>query len=316
MELMVEKVIMFAIIIAISFISTKIGWINETVRGGLSRLIIKVTAPLMIFTSISNLGYDLSLIWESITIVAMALVCVTVLFYIGVVYAKAAKLDEKTKGVQVALMAFGNVAFLAYPLLEAVFGPIGVFYGAFYHLVNDTCFWSVGVAKIDYKGKQSKKERIAGIFSNNMIAIILGLVFFVLQIKLPPALFNPLAGLGGTTVYLSLVFVGATMATVDINKTYKKLSIYAIVFFKMLVIPVIVAFILTNIYSFGLTYEAICAVVLQISMPCMIIVSIMANELGGNYKYAAEAVFVTTVASLVTMPVMLFIIDKFMLIST
>jgi len=311
LELMIEKVIMFAIIIAISFAGAKAGWLGEAVRMGLSRFIIKITAPLMIFTSIAGLQFDPALVRESVTIVIISIIAVSVLLMLGALYVKLARLDKKTRGVQVALMSFGNVAFIAYPLLEAVFGPMGVFYGAFYHLINDIGFWSIGVAKIDYKGKKTKKERILSIFSSNFLAIVFGLIFFSLQIKIPSFIFDTMKGLGGTTVYLSLSFIGVAMSEVDIRKTYKKLSIYVIVLVKMIIVPVIAAFVLTRVHSFGLSYEAVCAAVLQISMPCMTLVSIMANEVDGNYRYAAEAVFASTIASLFVMPAVLYIIDYF-----
>ncbi len=308
MDIMTQKVIMFAMVIALSYAAAKIGWLGENVRNGLSRLIIKFTAPLMIFTSISSLEYDENLVSESITIVIMSFTIVLLLVLAGKAYAKAARLDEKTKGVQVALMSFGNVAFLAYPLLESVFGPIGVFYGAFYHLANDTCFWTIGVASIDYKNTLSKKERILKIFNQNILAIFLGVISYMTRINLPTLVFQTLSELGQTTVYLSLVFLGTTMAGVDIKNTYKKLSIYVVVIFKMIIAPLAVAVILSRVYSFGLSNTAIIAVVLQISMPVMTFVAILANELSCNYKYAAETVFVTTVISLVTMPVILRII--------
>lgn len=306
---MIEKVIMFAVIIAVSFIAAKIGWLNDNVREGLSKLIIKVTAPLMIFSSIAGLEFEASLITQAGTILLLAYAVVFSLILIGKFYAKIARLDEKTKGAQVALMSFGNVAFLAYPLFEAVFGVIGVFYGAFYHLANDTCFWTIGVAQIDYKNKQTRKERLLRLVNQNMIAILLGVVAFFLQIKFPPVIYDPLVGLGRTTVYLSLVFIGTTMATVNISKTYKKISIYAVVVVKMLIMPLIVVLLLTKVHSFGLTPIAISAVVLQVAMPCMTLVAIMTNELEGNYKYASETVFVTTIISLVTMPVILKLIE-------
>ncbi|MCK9479520.1 MAG: AEC family transporter [Firmicutes bacterium] len=309
---MIDKVIMFAIIIAVSFTATKLGWLDDKVRDGLSRFIIKVTAPLMIFTSIASLEYEKTLVKEAVAIVLIALAVILFLVAIAKTYVRVAQLDEKTKGVQVAIMSFGNVAFLAYPLFKAVFGAIGIFYGAFYHVVNDITFWTIGFASIDYKSSLSKKERYRNIINQNSIAIVLGVVAFFTRFYISPVIFEPLEELGKTTVYLSLAFIGTTMASVDISKTYKKLSIYVAIIIKMLIVPIVVAFVLTNIYSFGLSTIAISVVVLQISMPVMTIVAISANEVGGNYKYASEAVFVTTVASLVTMPIILRIVHYFL----
>ncbi|OQB16088.1 MAG: Membrane transport protein [Firmicutes bacterium ADurb.Bin193] len=291
MDMMINKVIMFAIIIAVSFTATKVGWLGENVRDGLSRFIIKVTAPLMIFSSIAGLEFKKSLLFEAGIILVMSFAIVFALILLGRLYVKKSNLGEKTRGVQVALMTFGNVAFIAYPLFEAVFGAVGVFYGAFYHLANDTTFWVLGVSEIEgQKGTKPVGMRLKNVMNPNSAAIALGVICFLFQVKFPPVIYDPLVGLGKTTVYLSLAFVGTAMAWVDLRNTLKKASIYAIVLVKMILAPAAAALILTKVFSFGLTVTAISAVVLQISMPCMILVSIMANELERDYKYASEAV--------------------------
>ncbi len=311
MNAMIDSVIMFAIIIAVSFAATKVGWLGVTVRDGLSRLIIKVAAPLMIFTSISRLEYKPSLLAEAGMIAVLAFGMIFVLLRIARFYVRRSSMKPETKGVQVAVMSFGNVAFIAYPLFAAVFGAVGVFYAAFYHIVNDVCFWFIGAPGIDYKNAQklSKKAQLLHLVNPMTVSIFLGVLFFLLQIKIPETLYKPLSGLGQTTVYLSLVFVGVVMAEVDIRETFKKLSIYTAVLVKMLVMPALAALVLTKVFSFWLTYTAVCVVVLQMAMPCMTIIAIVANEVEGDYKYAAAAVFAMTVISLVTMPLILKLIE-------
>ena len=308
MDIMIEKVIMFAIIIGISFIATKLKWFSDNVRDGLSRVIIKVTAPLLIFTSIAGLSTDKTLFTEAVTIALISFVVISSLIGLGKLYANNSSLDEKTTGVQVALMTFGNVVFIAFPIFQALYGAKGIFYAAFYHLINDLFLWTIGVKLIDYKSNLSKKQIILNVINNNTIAIFLGLICLVFKVQFPPIIYNPIVGLGQTTVYLSLLFIGTTMAAVDVKQTYKKLSIFIVVLVKMILVPIIVALVLFKVFSFGLSTMAMSVIVLQVAMPAMTIVAIIANELGVNYKYAAETVFVTTLLSLLTLPAMLKII--------
>ncbi len=305
MDVMIEKVIMFAIIIGISFIATKLKWFSDNVRDGLSRVIIKVTAPLLIFTSIAGLEADQTLFTEALTIAGISIVIISSLIGIGRLYANNSSLDEKTTGVQVALMTFGNVVFIAFPIFQSLYGAKGIFYAAFYHLINDMFLWTIGVKLIDYKSKLSKKQIILNVINNNTIAIFLGLICLIFKVKFPPIIYNPIVGLGQTTVYLSLLFIGTTMAAVNVRETYKKLSIFIVVLVKMIIVPIAVALILFKVFSFGLSTMAMSVIVLQVAMPSMTIVAIIANELGVNYKYAAETVFVTTLISLFTLPLML-----------
>jgi len=302
---MIEKVIMFAIIIAISFIATKLKWFSDNVRDGLSRVIIRVTAPLLIFTSIAGLEADNTLYTEALTIACISIFIILSLIGIGKLYVSKSSLDEKTTGVQVALMTFGNVVFIAFPIFQSLYGAKGIFYAAFYHLINDMFLWTIGVKLIDYKSNLSKKQIILNVINNNTVAIFLGLVCLIFKVKFPPIIYNPIVGLGQTTVYLSLLFIGTTMAAVNVRETYKKFSIFVAVFVKMIVVPIVVALILFKVFSFGLSTMAMSVIVLQVAMPGMTIIAIIANELGVNYKYAAETIFVTTLVSLFTLPLML-----------
>lgn len=301
---MIEKVIMFAIIIGISFIATKLNWFSDNVRDGLSRVIIRVTAPLLIFTSIAGLEADQTLFTEALTIAGISIVIIASLIGIGKLYVSNSSLDEKTTGVQVALMTFGNVVFIAFPIFQSLYGAKGIFYAAFYHLINDMFLWTVGVKLIDYKSNLSKKQIILNVINNNTVAIFLGLICLIFRVKFPPIIYNPIVGLGQTTVYLSLLFIGTTMAAVNVRETYKKFSIFVAVLVKMIIMPIIVGLILFK-FGFGLSIMAMSVIVLQVAMPSMTIVAIIANELGVNYKYAAETVFVTTLFSLFTLPLIL-----------
>jgi len=296
---------MFAIIIAISFIATKLKWFSDNVRDGLSRVIIRVTAPLLIFTSIAGLEADNTLYTEALTIACISIFIILSLIGIGKLYVSKSSLDEKTTGVQVALMTFGNVVFIAFPIFQSLYGAKGIFYAAFYHLINDMFLWTIGVKLIDYKSNLSKKQIILNVINNNTVAIFLGLVCLIFKVKFPPIIYNPIVGLGQTTVYLSLLFIGTTMAAVNVRETYKKFSIFVAVFVKMIVVPIVVALILFKVFSFGLSTMAMSVIVLQVAMPGMTIIAIIANELGVNYKYAAETIFVTTLVSLFTLPLML-----------
>ena len=303
--IMQEKVIFVAIIMAIGFGMIKLKIIDISVKDALSRIIIRITAPLLIFTGMAGREYNQQLLNEAFTMFGIGAVVIVCLLMIGTAYGRLDKsLDETTRGVQTALMTFGNVSFLAYPIFDGMFPETGIFLASFYVLANDVIFWTVGTTQLNYKVKSSIKDVMLKIFNPNTVAILLGVAFYLLQIKIPGMIFEPLKGLGGTTVFLSLLFIGITIGTIDVGNMLKKHPLYIAAAIKMIIIPALMALFLIRVFNFGLSNEAMIILILEAAMPIMTLVAIVSNEMKVNYKYAAEGVFFTTILSLITLPFM------------
>lgn len=298
---MLDKVIMFGLILGIGALVMSTKRIGENVRDALPSLILQVTAPLMIYSSISKLAPSSSLLGESLTVTAIGFVIMISQLFIANLYVKTRKLSSDRRGIQVALMTFGNVIFLAYPLINAMYGETGILYSMFFYLSSDALFWTIGTIEITNK-KGSLKGMLHHVFTNPVfIAFVLGLLSMVTGIRFPEWLAKPLAGLGDTTTYIALLFIGMTLPLVNFKSMLKSLDVYIVILLKLIIYPIIVSIILFKVYNFGLSSVAISCIVLQVAMPCMTTITVLAKEYEQDFKYSVGVVFISTAASLLTL---------------
>ena len=133
-----------------------------------------------------------------------------------------------------------------------------------------------------------------------MVAIIM----LLLGMKFLEPLNTALVMVGNATAPLSMIFIGAVLASVNIKVLYKKYSLYMVAAVKLLISPLaiilLVAFLPISPIIKGV-------IVLQAAMPSQTMLSVLAKEYGSDYIYATEGIFVTTLFSVITLPFVYYI---------
>ncbi len=309
-----NQIAILGILVAIGFVVTKLKVIDESIRGGLAKLIVKVTMPLLIFTSLTNLDLTADMIRNGVMLLLWAYVSLLLLLFIGLLSSKFLGLKGKTRHVHTAYMMFGNIVFLGFPLFDALFpGGEGIFYAVLFHIANDTLLWTVGIYLLNkHHGVQKAESGIKHMINPNTVAFIVGVLMLLAGMKLPTTIHQSFAGLGSTTVYLSMVFIGATLAGIKLKGIYKKYSIFVLSALKMILIPLGVMFMVRlfdTLFGLGLNDIAKTVLVLQVAMPGMATVAVLAKDFESDYVYATEYVFVSTMLSLGTLPLVFYMMN-------
>ena len=133
-------------------------------------------------------------------------------------------------------------------------------------------------------------------------------------IKFPEYINNPISGLGKTTIYLAMLYVGAVLATNPMIAAFKKPEIYMLIFNKMLLVPFILLLLINAaslIFNIHIGNTAKTVVVMQTAMPCMAMVVVLAKRFGSDDVHATENLFLSTILSLATLPLLYFLINIF-----
>ncbi|MFZ0281729.1 MAG: AEC family transporter, partial [Bacteroidales bacterium] len=194
-------------------------------------------------------------------------------------------------------------------------GPEGLLYATMFQLVSNITMWTVGVVVLSHGNGVSLKKSLLRVVNPNTIAIVTGFVFFLFSIKLPKLLVTPLAELGTANTWLSMLYIGAMLAFSNVGGLLRRRSPYIISFNRLLLVP---AILVSSFYFFteisGITPDTLVSsvIILEASMPCMATVVIMAKEFGADDSLAVGNVFVSTIFSIVTLPVLVMAINRFL----
>ena len=298
---LINQIIVFALLMAIGFTAAKVNVITKDGLSALSSLIVKIIIPSLIFSVIAGSGVTVQEFLISGKIALGVILAYFLMFLASFILSKMWKFEEKTANVFVAVATFGNMGIIGIPLLLATFegSEVNVCISV-YTIIDQALLWTVGVYLCSRHQRNSKNIKSALIRMLNPItvAVILAFTILLLEIPIPALLMDTIVGIGGTTKYLTLIYIGGTLAFVSVTQIQNKPSIFMIVLVKMLMLPVIVYILL----GFFLPELPRMILTIIVGLPSMPVLAIVAKSYGSDDEFAAGAAFVTTLACLITIP--------------
>ncbi len=293
----VNQVGMLSITMLIGFLIVKTGYIDGKYKNAVSKLIVKLILPCLIISSIWEKDLKLDLVKDLITVFFMALFCIATMYCVGAIAAKILRIPDYTARVHKLMSSCGNVIFIGYPILIAMYGEMGFFYAIIYWLLNDLFLWTLGV--IILSEKNDDEPLVKKLLNPNTISFAIAIIMFVFGIKLPHVIHLAVSGVGELTTSLSMLFIGMALAEVDVKNIIKKWWVIVIAPIKLVLLPII--FILIFKYV-GIRSILIGVVCLEAAMPVQTVTAIIAKEHNADFEYAAVGLFVTTILSIFTLP--------------
>lgn len=306
-QIIINQITILGLLAMIGYITAKLKFFPDGFSLGLNKLVMKITLPLMIFTSLSKFDFSMEVLESSLFVLIFAYVSMFLLLFVATISAKLMKLDSHAYTIHRIHTTFGNIAFLGYPLLDSLFpGGKGLLFAVVYHIVLSSMLWTVGVMLFNKNKKIKLTESLKHLINPNTIAFSLGILAFLVKFKLPYILDKTLSGLGGTTLYLSMIYIGMMLSRISIKGTIQELQIYVLSVNKMIIAPFILLYVIKfaeSIFGFEMDITAKSVVVLQSAMPCMAMIVIIATEFKSDSELAAKNVFLTTLLSAVTLPI-------------
>jgi hypothetical protein len=184
-----------------------------------------------------------------------------------------------------------------------------------YQLISTIIMWTAGVVILTRGDGNSWKKSITRVLNPNTTATLLGLLFFIFSIKLPVLIVKPLSELGSANTWLSMLYIGAMLVLADVGGLLGRKSLYILSINRLIIVPaILITFFAVFIAISGVTQEkmVVSVIILEASMPCMASVVIMAKELGADDHLAVGNVFVSTIISIITLPIVLMAINWFL----
>lgn len=321
-QIIINQIIILTLLGLTGFIAGKKKILPEDSHKYISAFILKITMPLLIFTTMGNYSFTDETLKNGLYIFIFSIVFILIACLISLAPCKALNIKDKTKNIYIAQSMFGNVIFMAYPLLKAMFGDIGIVYAIFFNIANDTLLWTLGVYLFNkHNKKKSWKDNLTHLVNPNTIAFICGMLMIVIKTlfkidripgygKVWETFYTAFNGLGHTTIYLSMVFIGLILSSIKINGVkdiISKFRYFVLSIFKLLIIPLIaIAFFSITKDFFDPFVKRI--VVLQLAMPASTVVSALALEYDSDYIAATEGIFVSTILSILTLPFIVYMI--------
>lgn len=300
MNVIVTQVMVLFLIMVVGYISRKKGFLNKQVNRSLSELLINVTLPFMIISSF-NFNFSRDMLNIGVRLFLTSIIIHGVLFVLGRFIYK--KFEEDEAKVLWFITVFSNCGFMGYPVVESIYGKIGMFYAALFNIPFNVLMWTAGV--FIFSGRGDKNSLKKALLNPGIVSVLIGLMIFIFSIKLPLPIIKTLELVGSMTTPLSMIIIGSTLADAKVKSIFEGHSVYVGTVVRLILIPLVVLFILKGV---GVKEFYLSIPVIITSMPAAANTVIMAEKYGGNSEYASKVVFLSTIISVITIPLILMLL--------
>ncbi len=241
-----------------------------------------------------------------LTVVIMSFLLYGFLVGMGYVLPRVLKVEKKYIGVYTYMAIFGNVGFVGFPVIAAVLGPDAIFYAAIFNIPFNLLAFTLGVYLITMDTKKQGKIDYKKFLNPGILSTIIGLILFIGGVQLPEVMMSILGKLGGITTPLSLIVVGGSLVGMRFGQVLKNHIIFIYSFIKLFLLPTLFAFVIS---AFGVNSDIAAVAVIIVGMPIAANTVILSQEYDGHVLEASEAVFISTLLIIISIPYLIFLIN-------
>jgi len=311
----IHQIAFLGILALCGIIAYRFKILQNSAKEVIEKLVFYITLPLLIVTKLSSLEFTAEILHNGSLVFLGAYLILFFQLLLGRISARLFKFEKPQAAIHELHTAFGNIVFLGFPLLDALFpGGEAILYAALYQLSINTIMWTYGVYKLNPATKEKGLKNLKKLINPNIIALIVGLLMMVLGIRLPEIVNAPLKGLGGTTLYLAIIYIGVLLAQTKIKSVIQSASVYVLSFNKMFLLPVFFIFLFNAIFSVlnvEMNTVAFSTLILESAMPCMAILVLLAKRFGGDDELAMKNFSLSHIISLISLPFILYMLQLF-----
>mgnify|MGYP004499049769 FL=1 len=291
------------LLLATGFIARKTGVIDDAASKRLSKLIVNIGQPMMIIHALIKIEYSAEKTREGLIMLVLGL-GLHLFMSVFAFFASRGIKDADERKISEFSMLFGNVGFIGFPILRSIFGDIGEFWGSFFVIGFHLFVWTWGIA-ILARGRKDIKLTPKKVFLNfGTVPCFIGVLLYFLMkwIEIPSVIVTYTGYLNNLCTPISVLIVGALLATRKPKQIFGDGKTYYVCFCKLIAIPILVCVIETLL---GLPEYIILFSTAVSAMPSATNVTMFAELYDIKPGYASQTVGVTSLFTIVTLPLMM-----------
>jgi predicted permease len=296
---MLFSIISLLVCLTAGYICRRARILNDNAIAALTELLIKISLPCTVFTTMLR-PFSTDLLAESLFVLIAYFAVHFFGILVGFLTAKLLRANPDEKRVWIFSIAFANVGFMGYPVINSVFGDEAMIYASMVNISFNILAYSIGPWLMDSNNRHTKYDW-RGIFATPaMIATGLGIICFLTSLRPPGPITDGVRYIANMTTPVSMLLLGAILAKSDIRGVFTGWKVYIVLFARHFVMPLTV---LAVLRPFIHNHMALSVTVLLCAMPSASVTAIFANKYNAGADTASRLVFISTIVSVLTVPV-------------
>ena len=326
---------------AVGFFCYKKSWVSDETAGHLSKLVVNVFNPILVVNGVlgqNSADAGNGVAWNIMFIV----VYFVLLMVVGSFLPALLRPEAKHKSIYRLMTIFSNVGFMGIPVIKSIFGDGTMIYVAFYILGYNIMLYTVGMFLAQKAGEDNrmhsvsyleamaangagkrtvaeeqqevrnsltfeKKNGVAEFFKRlinpGVVAALFAVVIFAFGIQMPGPVITFCDYMGNTTIPLSMIMIGISMAQANLRDVFTDWRIYVFIVLRMIALPILMIFALKGVVVANAIDPVVFGVfIVELGMPVGSIIVMMTREKGADAAYCTRGVVLSTLASIITIP--------------
>ena len=299
--LLMKQIAQLFLMIFMGYLIVKTGLVEDTDSKVLSKIILYLVIPCVIinafqvdYTSDTVKGLLLAFIASVIT----QIILLIVISALG----KLFHLNE----VEIASIYYSNSGNLIVPIVTFILGKEWVLYGCVFMSVQLIFIWTHCKKIISQEASYDWKKIV--------LNINIGILLFFTKIHLPEIINDSISSVGNMIGPASMIVTGMLFAGMDLKQIFTNKKVYFISVLRLIVLPIFALILikLSHLAAFSADGDKIMLIVfLAIITPSASTVTQMCQVYGNDSQYASAINVVTTLFSIVTMPLLVMLFQMF-----
>ncbi len=321
------KMISLFLIILTGYVMCRCGVFGKDARTQVTKLVLNVAIPGLTLSAVLTQD-TLPGAAEILQLLVVAFSSYLFLVAGAFLVPKLLRVEKSQVGIYRFMTAFANVGFIGYPVTQAIFGKEALFYTCVFNLPFNFIAYSLGVVFIQESAAQSgecdaaartgesadtaqsgdsgaaSQKRVISwrtFVTPCLISSALAIILAFTGWKAPAVIGDTLTMLGNITTPAALLIIGSSLAEMPVGEMFSNKKIYLLALFRLLILPLCIF----GIYRLLLTDTLLlgeCVVIA--AMPVATNGTMLCLQYNADEKLMAQGTFITTLASLVTIPML------------
>ena len=297
--LLLQQMIVLFVLMLIGYFVSKKEYITDATFKQLSWLVVYVACPAMVISGSVNSGKMMEGA-ELFATLGLTVLIYTVLIVIGLVSPVLLGVPREDRGVYKVMMIFSNIGFMGFPLIGSLYGTEALLYAALFQIPFNVLIYTYGILVLKKKTEDNERLDLKKILNIGVICCIISIIISLFQIETPAFVKSIVSNLSNLTAPLSMMVIGASLTKIRFRELFTDARLLVFCGLKLLVIPIVLLFVLKQFIDSDMVL-GVCMVIL--ATPVASMTAMLAQQYDGNYALASKGVAVSTILSVITMPV-------------
>lgn len=283
--------------IAAGYLANKLGYLGGEVDRKLTKVILNITMPAMTLGAVAT-SAELPGTRELINLLEGVAVFYGMALLLAMLLPRLIGGTKAQQSVWRFALSFPNVGFIGIPVVTAFFGPEAVIYAVIFMLPFNVLSYALGPVMLSGGFRNFSFRKL---FTPAVVASVAALVMTLFRLRPPIQVGECLNIVGDITAPLSLMVIGSILAGLPIGRVFASPRLWALTALRLIVLPVLLRLLLQPL---GMEELALSVAIVEMAMPVAANGSMLCMEYGGDMDTMAQATFLTTLLSMVTVPLM------------